>query len=271
MILVCGDAMKDQYWWGDVARISPEAPVPVVQVLREEQRDGAADNVIANIQALGGTTARAVCTTSRKIRLVARNQQVARIDFDDAPTDGERHQMEMRFREHLPACGIVVFSDYAKGSLVNVQELIALAKREGKTVLIDPKGHDYMRYAGADILKPNAHELREMIGGWSDEAQLKERVHVLLSTARITGLLLTRAALGMTLITASGSLSIPADTREVYDVTGAGDTAIAAFAVSLERGLAWHDAMRYSNRAAGIVCGKFGTAVATEGEVFGTT
>lgn len=269
MILVCGDAMRDLYYWGDVTRISPEAPVPVVQVLREEQRAGAADNVIANIIAMGGAALSATCMTSRKIRLVARNQQVARIDFDDAPTDGNRHQMEMLFREHLPACNIVVFSDYAKGSLANVQDLIALAKRERKTVLIDPKGHDYMRYAGADILKPNTQELREMIGGWSDEHQLRERVHALLNTARIAGLLLTRAAQGMTLITLSGSLNVPAETREVYDVTGAGDTAIAAFAVSLARGCSWHEAVRYSNRAAGISCGKFGTAVVTEKEVFG--
>lgn len=270
MILVCGDAMTDIYWTGDVARISPEAPVPVVRVLNEERRAGAADNVIANIRAMGAEARMATCTTSRKIRLVARSQQVARIDFDDAPTDGNISQMEALYREHLPDCSIVVISDYAKGSLKNVRELIELAKDAGKTVLVDPKGHDYMRYSGADIIKPNTHELREMIGGWSDEAQLRERVQVLLSTSKIRAMLLTQGAHGMTLFTDKMlGVHVAATRREVYDVTGAGDTAIAAFAVSLERGLDWHDALHFSNKAAGIVCGRFGTAIANEEEVFG--
>lgn len=263
--------MRDQYWWGDVARISPEAPVPVVQVMREEERFGAASNVIANIVALGGITHRATCQTSRKIRLVARNQQVARIDFDKQPTEEEIKWMEHFFVERLQDAdppSIVVFSDYGKGTLKNIQKLIDAAKTAGKTVLVDPKGHDYSRYAGADLVKPNLDEMRSMVGGWSSEDQLMRKVTNLMAEARIERILLTRGAQGMSLFHSTGNFTVQAEAREVYDVTGAGDTAIATLAVALNNGCSWPDAVRYANKAAGIVVGKFGTSVATKDEVF---
>lgn len=267
-ILVCGDAMRDVYWWGDVARISPEAPVPVVQVLREEERKGAADNVIANIEAMGGAALRACCETSRKIRLVARQQQVARIDFDAPPTGIEA--MEAEFSRLLPGANIVVFSDYAKGSLVNIRRLIAQAKAAGILTLVDPKGHDYERYRGADLLKPNIHEIREMVGGWSSEFQLEDKVVRLMTDCDIGKILLTRGSSGMTFFYGREVFQFAAETREVYDVTGAGDTAIAALAVAIDMGKLWPEAVRIANRAAGIVCGKFGTSCATKEEVFGS-
>lgn len=269
MILVVGDAMTDVYWFGDVARISPEAPVPVVRVLKEEQRLGAADNVCANIRAMGHQALSCTWTTSKKIRLVARNQQVARIDFDTEPTDQQVCALEQSFKNALQDCQIVIFSDYAKGCLKNVKSLIAIAKAEGKTVLVDPKGHDYTRYSGADLIKPNVNELKEMFGGWSSENELRLKVALLMKEANIGAVLLTRGAEGMTLYRPGIADSVPSIAREVYDVTGAGDTAIAAFAAALERGHDWMKAMECANKAAGIVCGKFGTAVATKEEVFG--
>lgn len=265
-ILVCGDAMVDEYWVGDVARISPEAPVPVVLVTKQEDRFGAADNVAANVRALGCEFHTAVCSTSRKIRLVARNQQVARIDFDFRPRDVGR--MEAAFRAALPQCGVVVFSDYGKGSLVHIQTLIREAKSLGKLVLVDPKGHDYRKYAGADLVKPNLDEMRHMMGGWGSEEQLAAKISLLMGEADITRILLTRGAGGMSLYTEKDTFHVESVSQEVYDVTGAGDTAIACLAVCLNRGMSWLTSMDYANKAAGIVCGKFGTAVATKEEVF---
>lgn len=275
-ILVCGDTMLDEYWFGEVARISPEAPVPVVLVTRQEDRFGAADNVAANIQALGGETYTAVCNTSHKIRLVARNQQVARIDFDFEPQglDG----MEGAFRDALPKVDIVVFSDYGKGTLKNIKFLISEAKAAGKLVLVDPKGHDYHKYAGADLVKPNLEELRHVVGGWGGEEQLHAKVKLLLEETSIRSLLLTRASEGMSLYGPHGADHYSSHVQEICDVTGAGDTAIAALAVAVSRrnsyrqvsSLSIREAIPLANKAAGIVCGKFGTRVCTEEELFGT-
>ena len=267
-ILVCGDAMWDQYWWGDVARISPEAPVPVVQVHRQEVRHGAALNVIANCVALGATTCQATCQTSRKIRLVARNQQVARIDFDFEPRG--LPSMEATFRSALPKCDIVVFSDYGKGTLAHIETLINEAKSLGKIVLVDPKGYDYSKYAGADCVKPNLDEIRHVVGGWGSEEQLAAKIKLLMGETYIERILLTRASEGMNLFHKDEVTICPAKTKEIYDVTGAGDTAIAALAVCLNRGEDWNHAVYYANFAAGVVCGKFGTSVCTKEELFGT-
>lgn len=261
--------MVDEYWHGDVARISPEAPVPVVRVIRQESRKGAADNVVSNCEAMGVDVLEATCFASRKIRVVARSQQVTRIDFDDHVSEHAIKRMEESFYEGLEYAGVVIFSDYGKGALVNVKNLIARAKSERKTVLVDPKGHDYTRYSGADLVKPNLDEMRVVLGGWSDESQLEKKVRALMSETGIERVLLTRAAEGMTLFSIEGVYSVPAAVREVYDVTGAGDTAIAALAVALTRGFDWREAVGIANKAAGIVVQKFGTAVATEKEVFG--
>lgn len=262
-ILVCGDAMLDEYWYGDVSRISPEAPVPVLTVKRTEVREGAAANVARNVRALGSP-----CRTEfgapemqvRKIRPICRNHQMLRLDFDNPQVPVSKG---IRFEP-----GIVIFSDYGKGALEHVHCLILRAKMAGCTVLVDPKGYDYGRYRYADVVKPNLDEMRVMVGGWKDEADLDRKAQAIRTEAHIRALLLTRAADGMTLYTDAGAERIAAEEREVYDVTGAGDTAIAALAVALSRGHDLLTAARYANKAAGIVVERFGTAVATEAEVF---
>jgi D-glycero-beta-D-manno-heptose-7-phosphate kinase len=263
-ILVCGDAMLDEYWFGDVSRISPEAPVPVLTVKRTETREGAAANVARNVRALGS-----ICRTEfgapelvvRKIRPICRNHQMLRLDFDNPQIPVAK---DIRFERG----GVVIFSDYGKGALAHVQCLILRAKIAGCTVLVDPKGYDYERYRYADVVKPNLDEMRVMVGGWKDEADLTAKAQELRKKADIGAILLTRAADGMTLYTAEGADHIQAEEREIFDVTGAGDTAIAALAVSMARGHDLRTAARYANKAAGIVVERFGTAVATESEVF---
>lgn len=270
-ILVCGDAMIDEYWYGEVTRISPEAPVPCVKILHTETRLGAADNVAANVRAMGGDAFTATCYTAKKIRIVGRSQQITRADFDSVATPEEVKLVEEEFRAFLPLCSIVIFSDYGRGSLIHIKELIAEARDAGKIALVDPKGHDYYKYARASIVKPNVTELQEVVGGWRDEDQLHDKVSKLLRETGIEAILLTRASEGMSLFNEAGAYHYPSVAREVYDVTGAGDTAIAAFAVTLSRGDDFHAATQYATKAAGIVVGKFGTAVATKEEVFNDT
>ena len=268
-ILVCGDAMWDEYYFGEVDRISPEAPILLVRVLRRELRHGAADNVIANCVALGAETCSATINTARKVRVVARNQQIVRLDFDETPPEKDVTKMEYWFRARLEECKVVIFSDYGRGSLTNIKALIAEAKAAGKTVLVDPKGHDYTRYSGADMLKPNINELRELMGGWGSKEQMEAKAQLLRGQAGVKALLLTQAVEGMTLFTEGNAFHVESQAREVFDVTGAGDTAIATFAVALNLGHTIQQATEYANKAAGIVCGKFGTSVATKEEVFG--
>ena len=259
--------MTDEYWFGEVSRISPEAPVPVVSVGNVEKRAGAAENVAANCRAMGAEVLTATCETSLKIRVVGRNQQVVRADFDHQPISSTVAHMEATFLRHLPECQVIILSDYGKGSLKNIEVLITAAT--GRTVLVDPKGYDYAKYRGATLLKPNLDELRHVVGGWTSEQQLFDKVQRLLASIEVPSLLLTRAAGGMTLYHAGEAETYSAEAREVYDVTGAGDTAIAALAVCLNEGQTWGEAVFRANKAAGIVCGKFGTAVATREEVFG--
>lgn len=266
-ILVCGDAMVDKYWFGEVDRISPEAPVPVVKMLREEERPGAAANVARNCEAMGAEVDRLFSPSGKKvvkIRLIAKQQQVARIDFDEP----QEPVSVTEFEAMLPKADVVVFSDYGKGALANVERLIGMAKQAGKPVLVDPKGVDYSRYRGADCVKPNLNEMKEISGGWTTEAQLESKVEAVMSCYGLGSVLLTRAADGMTLYGEGRVEHIPAEAREVFDVSGAGDTAIAALAVGMAKGLSLERAARYANRAAGIAVGRFGTAVVTEGEVF---
>lgn len=267
-VLVCGDAMIDRYHFCDVTRISPEAPVPVARVLRSEDRQGGAANVAENVKAMGAACLSCFSPSSEailKVRIIGRQQQLVRLDFDlpQDPIDLDD------FNGQLGLVKYVVFSDYGKGSLANISALILKAKTAGKTVLVDPKGYNYKRYAGADVVKPNIDEMRELVGGWTDEAELARKAKKLLRDAEIQAILLTRAAAGMTLFTLQGTTTIAAAAKEVYDVSGAGDTAIAAFAVSLSKGHGLDRAASYANKAAGIVVGRFGTVVATEREVFG--
>ena len=266
-ILVCGDAMTDRYWFGEVLRISQEAPVPVVRVIREEERPGAAANVARNVVAMGSSCETLFSPSSDpvvKIRVIGKQQQVVRVDFD-RPQDPVSSD---EFDRKIALADIVVFSDYGKGALAEVKTLLMRAKQRGKTVLVDPKGYDYTRYRGADLVKPNLHEMRELVGRWGSEDDLRRKAERVMRDAHIGAILLTRAEAGMTLYQASGATHIASEAREVYDVSGAGDTAIAAVAVALEHGYTLEESARYANRAAGIVVGRFGTAVASREEVF---
>ncbi len=289
-ILVVGDVMLDRYWFGEVSRISPEAPVPVVKVQRTEERPGGAANVARNCAALGAkvsllsvvgadeagqSLARlmagegietslhedAELSTTIKLRVVGRQQQLLRIDFENSPAHEVLRAKLADFERLLPDCDAVILSDYGKGGLTHIGEMIRLARAAGKPVLVDPKGEDFVRYAGATLLTPNRAELREVVGRWASEADLQAKATRLRAELGIEALLVTRSEEGMTLFQGEQALHEPAQAREVYDVSGAGDTVIATMAVMLASGTDLQTAMRLANRTAGIVVGKLGTAV----------
>lgn len=298
-VLVVGDAMLDRYWFGAVDRISPEAPVPVVRVDREEERLGGAANVALNVKTVG-----AQCTlltvvgndeparklralleqqgvgtllgedpklyTIVKLRVIGRSQQLIRIDFENQPDHEVLSGMLADFERALPRHSAVLFSDYGKGGLTHIPRMIELARAAKKPVLVDPKGDDYQRYAGATVITPNRAELAQVIGRWKSEAQLVERAQNLRRALKLDALLLTRSEEGMSLFDDEGHLQVPAEAREVFDVTGAGDTVIAVLASMLATGMSLREAMPIANRAGGIVVGKFGTAGVTYEELFGT-
>jgi rfaE bifunctional protein kinase chain/domain len=289
--------MLDRYWFGSVDRISPEAPVPIVRVTREEERLGGAANVALNVKTLGARCTlltvvgedepartlrrlleeQGVTTvlgsdpklyTIVKLRVIGRSQQLIRVDFENQPEHEVLQQMLTDFDRVLPDHEAVLFSDYGKGGLTHIPRMIARARAAGRPVLIDPKGSDYQRYAGATVITPNRAELAQVIGAWSGEAQLHERAQRLRTELGLTGLLLTRSEEGMTLFDDAGHLDVPAQAREVFDVTGAGDTVIATMATLLAAGLSLRDAVPIANRAGSIVVGKFGTASVSHEELF---
>jgi rfaE bifunctional protein kinase chain/domain len=297
-ILVVGDIMLDRYWFGEVSRISPEAPVPIVRVEKCEERLGGAANVARNAAALGARTAllgvvgqdeagnkvEALLTelsiqaalnrdptisTIVKLRVIGRQQQLLRIDFEERPTKRVLQDKLTQFNALMPEYDIIVLSDYAKGSLVNVAEMIAAAKKLSKRILVDPKGDDFSRYKGASILTPNKSELRHIVGSWDSEEQLTAKAQQLRKDLELEALLLTRSEEGMTLYTSQGQTDFPAVAREVYDVSGAGDTVIASLATMLGAGMTLVEAVEVANRAGGIVVGKLGTATVTRKELFG--
>jgi len=296
-VLVVGDAMLDRYWFGAVDRISPEAPVPVVRVNREEERLGGAANVALNVKTLGAQAtlltvvgddepARKLQQLLRqqgvaallgrdpqlytivKLRVIGRAQQLLRVDFENQPDHEVLAAMLDDFERALPQHDTVLFSDYGKGGLTHIPRMIELARALGKPVLVDPKGSDYSRYAGATVITPNRAELALVIGAWNSEAQLIERAQALRKTHDLAGLLLTRSEEGMSLFDDAGHAQVPAQAREVFDVTGAGDTVIAALAAMLACGLSLREALPVANRAGGIVVGKFGTASVNYEELF---
>lgn len=288
-ILVVGDVMLDRYWFGDVSRISPEAPVPVVRVERVEERPGGAANVARNCAALGARVSLlsvvgadeagqalarllaassidaslhedAQLNTTVKLRVIGRQQQLLRIDFENAPAHEVLQAKLAEFAQRLADCDAVILSDYGKGGLAHIGEMIRLARAAGKPILVDPKGDDYARYAGVSVITPNRAELREVVGRWKDETDLRARAEKLRTELDIGALLLTRSEEGMSLFTAGDVINEPALAREVYDVSGAGDTVIATQAVMMASGAGIADAMRMANKAAGVVVGKLGTA-----------
>ena len=288
-IIVIGDVMLDRYWSGKAARISPEAPVPVVQVKTIEDRVGGAGNVALNIARLGGKVTllasvgedaegdsikrileaegvhcdfvvtkgvRSIC----KLRIMAQHQQLIRLDFEDTPLFFDREALLSRLVHHLPKNQAVVFSDYGKGTLADVDSYIINAKKAGVKVLVDPKGVDYQRYEGADLITPNLAELLAVVGACHDENSLIEKGKTLLKQYGIPTLLLTRGEAGMSLIQENQVHSLPAQAKDVFDVTGAGDTVIAVMALGVALGMPLTEAMYLANLAGGIVVGKLGTS-----------
>jgi len=296
-VLVVGDVMLDRYWFGDVSRISPEAPVPVVHVTRNEDRIGGAGNVARNAAALGaqvtllsvagrdeaGQALRALLaaetftvnlhedpaySTITKLRVIGRQQQLLRVDFETQPGHEVLAAKLEAYGQLLADCDVVVLSDYGKGGLTHVTRMIELARAANKPILVDPKGDDWARYAGATLITPNRSEFREVAGSWKSEAELADKAAAVRRQFDFDALLVTRSEEGMSLFDATGAHHEPTRAQEVFDVSGAGDTVIAAYAVALAAGAGGIEAMRLANRAAGIVVGKFGTAVASADEVF---
>ena len=289
-VLVAGDVMLDRYWFGDVERISPEAPVPVVKISRTEERPGGAANVARNAASLGAQAsllsvvgddepanilarlleAEHVHTsllrdpthpTTVKLRVIGRQQQLLRIDFETTPSHEVLAAKLADYERLVAAADLVILSDYGKGGLAHIASMIASARAAGKPVLVDPKGEDYDRYRGATLLTPNRSEFRQVAGRWTSEADFAAKAEALRQKLALGGLLVTRSEEGMSLFTAAGTLTIPAQAREVYDVSGAGDTVIATIGVLMAAGAPIADAVRIANEAAGVVVGKLGTAV----------
>ena len=296
-VLIVGDAMLDRYWYGAVERISPEAPVPVVRVTREEERIGAAANVAYNAVCLGAQAsfigvvgddepgrklealmqASQIAThlsrdsslqTTVKLRVIGRAQQLIRLDFENTPDHYALAAQTQTFKDLLQSHQAVLFSDYAKGGLAHVTTMIDLALAAGKPVLIDPKGSDYARYKNATVITPNSAELQQVIGSWHSEDELRTKAQNLRTSLNLDALLFTRSEDGMSLYDKDGDLHVKAQAREVFDVTGAGDTVIATLASLVAAGLTLREAMPHANRAGGIVVGKFGTATVTYAELF---
>ena len=289
-ILVVGDVMLDRYWFGEVGRISPEAPVPVVKVDRVEERPGGAANVARNAAALGarvdllsvvgrdeaGGALRKLLrrdrvdaqlhddpslSTTVKLRVIGRSQQLLRVDFETPPSHEVLASKLREFERLLKRADVVVLSDYGKGGLTHIADMIRLARAAGLPVLVDPKGDDYARYRGATLITPNRSEFREVAGSWKSEAELTRKAEALRTRLRAQALLVTRSEEGMTLYQRGRRTHVAAQAREVYDVSGAGDTVIATMAVMLGSGASLEAAVATANRAASIVVGKFGTAV----------
>ncbi len=296
-VLIAGDVMLDRYWYGPCSRVSPEAPVPVVKVEEVEERPGGAANVAVNIATLGGqvrvlgvTGADEAATvletklqrlgadcelirqpgqaTITKLRVLSRNQQLLRLDFEDGFPGFEPGALEERFAAWLPEADVAVLSDYQKGALRAVGRCIELAHAAGKPVLVDPKGREFDRYRGATLLTPNLAEFETVAGPCRDEAELVEKGAALRRDLELEALLITRGEQGMTLLRDGAEpLHLAARAREVYDVTGAGDTVIATLAAGLAAGLTLPAATVLANLAAGIVVGKLGAASVTASEL----
>ncbi len=297
-VLVVGDVMLDRYWFSSVDRISPEAPVPVALVQREQDRLGGAANVALNAATLGAQTtllsvvgsddagrrlAHLVADTpirsalrqvpglrtTMKLRVVSRQQQLLRLDFEATPDHEVLLDLMGRYEQELAFHDVVLLSDYGKGGLSHVERMVQLARARGRRVLVDPKGRDYSRYSSATLITPNRAEFALAAGGdWRDETELEQRAQALRAQLQLEALLVTRADEGMSLFSDAGHLHVAAQAKEVYDVSGAGDTVIATLAVMLGAGAGLDEAVRTANRAAGIVVGKLGTAAVSPAELW---
>ncbi|RTZ61442.1 MAG: D-glycero-beta-D-manno-heptose-7-phosphate kinase [Gammaproteobacteria bacterium] len=296
-ILVVGDVMLDRYWFGAVDRISPEAPVPVLLVEDEELRAGGAANVAMNVAALGGQATLCTVTgkdgaarqlkqmmleaginatfvedpdmmTTEKLRLVSRNQQLLRVDRETRPDHELLSAILTHVEHHLDRAQALILSDYGKGGLGHISDILALALDHGVPVCIDPKGDDYERYRKATLITPNENEFAQVAGRWNSDDEFRVKGRQMVKQLELTGLLVTRSEKGMTLFAANGDVTdCPARAMEVYDVSGAGDTVIAAATLTLAAGGSLAEAMAVANEAAGIVVGKLGTATVSAEEL----
>jgi rfaE bifunctional protein kinase chain/domain len=295
-ILVVGDVMLDKYWFGDVNRISPEAPVPIAKINIKENRAGGAANVARNIASINGDVSLLSIVgddeaakelqllldqdgikhflkidksidTIVKLRVLARNQQLIRLDFETNP----HHEILLDILDHYEKSinnfDIVILSDYGKGGLTHIKFMIELAKKLNKIILVDPKGSDYIRYSEATLLTPNRSELREAVGAWVDEMDMLNKAKQLLQNLRLEQLLVTRSEEGMSLVSQDNIINYPTVAKEVYDVSGAGDTVIATIATMLSIGFTMEESVTIANIAAGIVVGKLGTATLNQDEL----
>lgn len=296
-VLVVGDVMLDSYWHGPALRISPEAPVPVVKIDLQEARVGGAGNVALNAAMLGATTqllglagqdlvadqVEALLSASRvrsrlqrvvdsktitKLRILSRNQQLIRLDFEDHFPSWDPNALLEDFARCLPEVDVVILSDYAKGALRRSRDLIAAARKAGKIVIVDPKGEDFERYRGASLITPNLSEFEAVVGQCGSEAEIERRGIALRERLELDAVLVTRSEKGMTLLErGQPPLHLPTRTQDVYDVTGAGDTVVATLGAALGAGVPMRDAVVLSNIAAGIVVAKLGTATVTPAEL----
>jgi len=297
-LLVVGDVMIDRYWYGDVERISPEAPVPVASIRRAEERPGGAANVACNAKALGAAIRllsvtgddhdvaalerlldeRGVNTvfvrdklinTTVKLRVISRNQQMIRIDFDSPGSHDGRVRLLDDYLKHIQeTTDAVILSDYGKGGLGQIAEMISAAKQASIPVIVDPKGDDYSIYRGATMLTPNRREFELVVGRARNDHDLEQKAAAMVAALELGGLLVTRGAEGMSYVGRDGEVvHVPARAREVYDVTGAGDTVIAAIGSALAAGADIVDALQLATVAAGIVVSKLGAATATPEEI----
>jgi len=296
-VLVVGDVMLDRYWFGSADRISPEAPVPVVRVGRTESRLGGAGNVALNALKQGVNvdllsirgddaegreleqliTASGIeaylnidtnLSTTIKTRVVAQQQQLIRIDFESVPSEHSLSESSKQYDKLLKGADVVVFSDYGKGVLKHISDMIVQAKKFGKLVLIDPKGNDFEKYRGASYITPNKNELRAIVGNWSTEDDLTSKVEGLREHVGLSGVLVTRSEEGMTLFEKHQVEHFQTVAREIFDVSGAGDTVIGVLAAYLASGMNISESVRLANKAAGIVVGKLGTATTSFDELF---
>ncbi|GHU10147.1 hypothetical protein AGMMS50225_12840 [Betaproteobacteria bacterium] len=296
-LVIAGDVMLDRYWHGPATRISPEAPVPVVKVENDEFRAGGAGNVALNAVSLGaraelvglvgcdeagrllrerleahGVDCRLIEApqhpTITKLRIISRHQQLIRLDFENDFAVLESAGIEAAFARALDGAGAVVLSDYGKGTLASVSVMIAAARARRLAVVVDPKGADFSRYRGASLITPNMSEFEAVVGHCADENSVRERGEALRASLELDALLITRSERGMTLLHRDHApLDLPARARDVFDVTGAGDTVVAVLGAGLACGLALEDATSLANAAAGVVVGKLGTATVSRAEL----
>ncbi len=294
-VLVVGDVMLDRYWFGNVDRISPEAPVPIAKISKIEDRPGGAANVARNIASLGGNVTLlsvvgedepalvlekllvteqvntvfkkdSTISTIVKLRVIAKNQQLIRIDFEEKPSHEILAEVLDNFAEIIDQYQVVILSDYGKGGLSHTSKMIEIAKAHNKLVLVDPKGSDYSKYQNATMITPNRSEMRDATGSWSNEQELLNKATELKQQLNLDYLLVTRSEEGMTLF-ADQAYNYPTFAQEVFDVSGAGDTVIGTLGLMLANNASIREAVEVANFAAGIVVAKLGTATVKKEEL----